>query len=129
MTELQKRAFDCQKQNSGNDVNTEFNAEKGRRGGKVDVVICAELANPVDDEFLNQVGAVGDAGDERGAGDSDSTEREPRAHRANEKCGHASSDERELPDARSNGEVFGLAQIQCISDQPERCGAKARARS
>ena len=68
---MQKWAFDRQKENSGDDVDAEFDAQKRRRGGKIDVVTAAELFDPVNDKFLNQVGAVGDAGDECGARNSD----------------------------------------------------------
>jgi len=96
---LQKWAFHCEKDNSGDDVDAEVDAEKRRRGGKIDVVICAELFDPVNDEFLNQVCAVRDACDESRAGNWNSTERQPRTNRANKKRGHANSDEGELPDA------------------------------
>lgn len=73
MAELKERAFDCDKENSRDDVDADLDAEKRGRGGKINVVSCAELFDPVNDEFLNQVGAVGDAGDQGGAGNRDST--------------------------------------------------------
>ena len=79
-------------------------------------MICAELFDRVNNEFLNQVGAVGDAGDERGAGNCNSTEWESRTNRANKKRGHANRDEWKLPDAGIDGEVFGFPEIQCVSD-------------
>ena len=72
-------------------------------------MISAKLFDPVNNEFLNQVGAISDAGDEGGAGNCNSTERQPRTDRANKKRGHADGDERELPDAGNDGEVFGFA--------------------
>jgi hypothetical protein len=65
VAELKKRAFHCEKENSGDDVHAEFHAEKRWRGCEIDVVIGAELFDPVNNKFLNQ---VGNAGDERGAG-------------------------------------------------------------
>jgi len=44
-----------------------------------------KLADPVNDEFLNQVGAVGDTGNESGAGNCNSAERQPRTNRAKKK--------------------------------------------
>ena len=82
----------------------------------MDVVVYAELFDPVNDEFLNQVGAVGDAGDEGGAGNCNSTKWEPRTDRANKKRGHSDGDEWKLPDTRDDGEVFSLAKIQGVSD-------------
>ena len=102
-----------QEENRSCGVDAEFDAEKRGRGCEIDVVSCAELFDPVNNEFLNK---VGDAGDERGPGNRNSTEREPRTERANKKRGHANCDKRELPDARSNGEVVGLAEIQCVND-------------
>ncbi len=116
MTQLEERAFDQQKKESSREINTEFHAEKRGRGREIDVVICAELFDTVNDEFLNQVSAISDAGNERGAGNCHSTKREPRTNRANKKRGHADGDEWELPDACSDGESFGFAEIQCISD-------------
>ena len=50
----------------------ETSAELKRgRGGKIDVVSCAELLGTVNDKFLNQVGAVSDARDQRCARDQD----------------------------------------------------------
>ncbi len=60
--------FDRQKENSGDDVDEEFDAEKRWRGVEIDVVICAELFDSVNNKFLNQIGAVGNAGDEGAAG-------------------------------------------------------------
>jgi hypothetical protein len=93
-----------------------FNAKKRGHCCEIDVVISAELFDTVNNEFLNEVSAIGDAGDEGRAGNCDSTECEPRTHRANEKRGHPDGDEWELPDARSDGEVVCFAEIQCVND-------------
>jgi hypothetical protein len=61
-----------------------FNAKKRGHCCEIDVVISAELFDTVNNEFLNEVSAIGDAGDEGRAGNCDSTEWEPRTHRANE---------------------------------------------
>ena len=111
MTQLEKWSFDYQKKESRYGVNTEFYAEKRGHGREIDVVICAELFDPVNNEFLNQVGAVGDAGDKGGAGNCNSTEWESRADCANQKRGHADRDEWELPDTGRDGEVVGFAEI------------------
>ena len=116
VTKLKEWAFDCKKQNSSNDIDAEFHAEKRERAREIDVVICAELFDPVNDEFLNQVSAISDAGDERGAGNCHSTEREPRTNRAYKKRGHADGDEWELADTGNDGEIFSLTEIQRVSD-------------
>ena len=74
------------------------------------------MFDPVNNEFLNQVRAVGDAGDECGAGNRNSREWETRTDRANKKRGHANGDERKLPDARRDGEGVGFAEIKGVSD-------------
>jgi hypothetical protein len=96
-------------------VYAEFDTEKSGRRSEIDVVICAELFDPVNNEFLNQVGAISDAGDKGGAGIA-TREWESRTDRANKKRGHAHGDEWELPDTRSDREVFGFAEIQRVSD-------------
>ena len=111
MAKLKERAFDCDKENCGDEVDADLDAKKRGRGGKFDVVIRAELFDPVNNQFLNQVSAIGDAGDERGAGNCNSTEREPRTDRANKKRGHADGDEWKLPDTGRDGEVVGFAQV------------------
>ena len=75
MTQLEKWSFDYQKKESSCGIDTEFDAEKRGHGGEVDVVICAELFDPVNNEFLNQVRAVGNAGYERRAGNCNPTSR------------------------------------------------------
>ena len=116
MTKKQKRTFDRKEENRCGDVDAEFDAEKRRHGGQINVVICAELFDPINNEFLNQISAVGYAGDKGGAGNRNSTERKPRTDRANKNCSHADGDKWELPDTRNDGEVFSLAEIQRVSD-------------
>ena len=88
-----------------------MHAEKRGRGRKIDVVSCAELFDPVNDELLNQVGAIRNAGNESGPRNRNSTKREPWTDRANKKRGHADCDEWELPNARRDGERVGFAEI------------------
>ena len=116
MTQLEKWSFDYQKKESSCGIDTKFDAEKRGHGREIDVVICAELFDPVNNEFLNQVGAIRDARDEGGARNCNPTERQPWTDRTNKKRGHADGDERELPDARREREVFGFAEIQCVND-------------
>ena len=70
-----------------------------------------ELFNTVNDKFLNQVGAVSNAGNESGPRNRNSTKREPWTDRANKERGHAHRNEWELPDARRDGERVGFAEI------------------
>jgi hypothetical protein len=111
VTQLEKWSFDYQKKESSCGIDTKFDAEKRGHGREIDVVICAELFDPVNNEFLNQVCAIRDTRDEGGAGNCNSTEWESRADCANKKRGHADRDEWELPDTRRDGEVFGFAEI------------------
>src|SRR4026208_1193080 len=95
-TKEQERTLHRQEENRSCGVNTEFHADKCQRRCRLDVVRCAELFDRVNNEFLNQVGAIGNAGDEGGAGNRRSTEREPWTERANKKRGHADGDEWKL---------------------------------
>src|SRR5512132_3920232 len=104
-TKEQERTLHRQEKNRSCGVNTEFHANKRQRRCRLDVVSCAKLFDPVNNKFLNQVGAVGDAGDEGRAGNRNSTEREPWTERANKKRGHADRDEWELPDTGRDREV------------------------
>ena len=115
-TQKQERTFDRQEENRCGDVDAEFDTEKRGHRRETYGVICAELFDLVNNQFLNQVGAVGDAGDEGGAGNRNSTEWESRTDRANKDRGHPDGDEWELPDTRNDGEVFGFAEIQCVND-------------
>ena len=99
MTQLEEGPLNQEKKNSRCDVDKNLDAKKRGRRREIDVVTGAELFDPVNDEFLNQVGAIGDAGDEGGAGNRNSTDWEPRTDRANKKRCHTDSDEWELPDA------------------------------
>ena len=71
-TKKQERTLDRHEENRCGDVDAEFDANKSERRRRPDVVICAELAERVNSEFLNQVGAVGDARDESCARNCDS---------------------------------------------------------
>jgi len=70
-----------------------------------------KLFDRSDDEFLNEVGAVGNAGDESCARNPNSTKWQLRTDRANKKRGHADGDQGKLPDAGNNGEVFRFAEV------------------
>src|SRR5436309_1009698 len=105
--ELKERTLNDKKENRCGDVDAEFDGEKRGRRPEVDIVGRAELFGPVNYKFLNQVSAVGDAGDERSAGNCNSTERESGTDGANKKHSHRHGDEWELPDAGSDSEVFG----------------------
>jgi hypothetical protein len=113
---LQERPLDQKEKESSCGVDAELNPKKRGEAREIDGVSYAELFDPVNNQFLNQVSAVGDAGDEGGARNCNSTEWEPWTDHANKKCGHPDGDERELPDARNDGEVFGFAEIQCVND-------------
>ena len=73
MTQLEEWTFDREKEESRCGVDAEFHAEKRGRGRQNDIVTVAELFDSVDNEFLNQVGAVGDASNEGCARNRNST--------------------------------------------------------
>ena len=69
---MQKWALDGEKQDCRGRVDADFYENKSEQGRECDVVSRAKLRDEMDDQLLNQVRAVGDAGDERGAGDCNS---------------------------------------------------------
>ena len=73
-------------------------------------MIGTELDRSVDDKFVAEVNAVRDAGEERCTGHFDSPERQARTDAADEQCGHAKRNERELPDAGRDREIV-LADV------------------
>src|SRR5437870_4517168 len=75
---LQERPLDCEERQRRGGVDAEFDTEQGRSRCKIDVLVAAPSTDRMDDEFLNQIGAVGDAGDERCAGNCDATTWKPR---------------------------------------------------
>ena len=85
-SQLEEWSLDGEKKQSSCGVNAEFDAEKRGRGCEIDVVSAAELFDAVNDELLNQVGAVGNAGYERCAWNRHSIEREPGTHRAKQEA-------------------------------------------
>ena len=111
MTQLEEGAFNREKEERSSDVDANLDEEKSRRGREPDVVIGTKLGHEMDDELLYQICAVGNAGDEGGARNCNRTKWQSRADRANKKSGHAESDERELPDAGGDSEIFPFAEI------------------
>ena len=63
----------------------------------------------MDNNFLYQVRAVSDAGDERCAWNFYPSKNQPRTLRADEEPSHAECDERKLPDAGGDGEIVAFA--------------------
>ena len=79
-----------------------------------------EFACGVDDEFLNQVGAVSNAGNKGCSGNCNSPKRQSWTHSANEQCGHTNCNQWKLPNAGGNCEVFAFAKPKRVTDQRER---------
>ena len=75
VTQLEKGTFDGQEQDNGGGVNAKFDAEKSPNRRQRDVVARAKLRDEVHDDFLNQVCAVGDTGDEGRARNCNPTKR------------------------------------------------------
>src|SRR5438128_1710329 len=111
MTQLEKGTFDGQEQDNGGGVNAKFDAEKSPNRRQRDVVARAKLRDEVHDDFLNQVCAVGDTGDEGRARNCNPTKRQSRTDSADEQRGHAESNKRELPDAGGHAEIIAFAEI------------------
>ena len=73
----------------------------------------------VDDEFVTQVNAVGDAREKRSARNLQATKRQSRTDGADEKSRHAESDEWELPNAGGHSQALAFAEIESINDCDE----------
>ena len=68
VAELEKGTFDREKENCGACVNAQFDAQKSERRSERDVMVGTKLRDEMDDKLLNEISAVGYAGDKRGAG-------------------------------------------------------------
>src|ERR1700730_8254467 len=111
VTQLEERPFDREEENGGDGVNAEFDSNDRSERVRRDVVARTKLRDEMDDEFLNEVGAIGNARDEGGAGNFDPAKGQARTNGANKERGHAESDERKLPDAGGDGEAVGFAEV------------------
>src|SRR5439155_3315275 len=118
-TRLQEWSLYRKKQQSRRGVDAEFDSDYSGCGCERDAMAVAELRDAVDHEFLNEIGAVSDAGDERCAGNSDSPEKQSRTDSANQQCRHADCDQWKLPHARSDSHLIAFAQPQRATDQCE----------
>ena len=75
MAKLEEGALDGEEETGGHGENAELNAEKSRSRSHRDVVTRTRLYDEMDREFLDEVGAVSNAGDESGSGNFDSAKR------------------------------------------------------
>ena len=116
---MKKRSFDRQKKERSSDVNANFDEEKSGHGSGRNVVASAKLRDEMNNELLNQVCAVSNAGDERSAGNLYSTKGQSRTDGANQKRSHAERDERELPDTSGHGDYFGFLDPKGGNDERE----------
>ena len=120
VAQLQERAFNCKKKNRGDSVNADLHTNERGRRRKIDIVRPAEFADAVNDQFLHQVGAVSEAGDEGSAWNSDAAEWQPIALRAHEQPGEANREKRELPNDCREFQILAFAKPERESDQAER---------
>ena len=111
MAQLEKRPLDGEEEDCGGGVNAELDADERGDRGRRDILVRQELRDEMDDELLDEVSAVGNAGDEGGAGNLHSAEWQARTDRTDEKRGHAEGDERELPEAGGNGDGVIFTEI------------------
>ena len=119
MAELKKGTLNRKKQNGRNGVNANLDADESGGGDHRNLVSGAIFGDEVNDELLNEIGAVGNAGDEGGAGNSYSSERQTRAEDADQQRGHAKRDERKLPGRGGDSDFIGVAKIQGVTDRSQ----------
>jgi hypothetical protein len=122
LAELKEGPFDREEENRRDGIDAELDADERRRRHGIDVMSRAEFAYSVDDEFLNQVGAVRNAGNEGCSRNCNSLKRQSWAHSANEQRRHTNRNQWKLPDAGSNCEVIAFAQPKRVADQRARRG-------
>src|SRR2546428_14106417 len=120
VAQLEERSFDGEEKESGGGIDSELNANERGRRCKIDIVRSAKCGDAVDAQLLNQVGAVGETGDEGRAGDCHSSQRETIALCTNEQCSHREREQRNLPDARGESDVIALTEPQRVTDERER---------
>jgi hypothetical protein len=120
MAKLKEGALDGEKENGGDGENAELNTKESGSRSHRDVVTQTELHDEMNHEFLDEIGAVSDARDERNARNLVAIKRRTRTHDADKKRGHAKSYERELPNAHGYGDFVGLTQIQAVSYRGQR---------
>src|SRR5256885_16662789 len=82
MAKLEKGTFDGGEEDGCDRKNANLNSDERTSRSRRDVVAGAELLDEMNDEFLNEVGAVGNAGDESCAGNLGAAKRQTRANRA-----------------------------------------------
>ena len=71
----------------------------------------------MDREFLNEISAVSDAGDESDAGNSDVAQWQTITLRADEQGCESKGKKRELPNRGRDREIFALTEPQRVDDQ------------
>lgn len=74
-TQLEERPFDGEEQDGSGSVNANLDPHESRPRCRVDISSETELFDKMDHEFLNEVGAVSNAGDECGSGDPNPAEK------------------------------------------------------
>src|SRR5262245_18506154 len=79
----------------------------------------AEFRHSVDNELLNEICAVSDAGDERRAGNREPPQWEARADRADQPRGHGYRKQRKLPDGSVEIDILAFPKPERIHNQRE----------
>src|SRR5204863_5483884 len=82
MAKLEKGTFDGEEENGCDRKNANLNSCERASRSRRDVVTGAELLDEMNDEFLNEIGAVGNACDESRAGNFGAAKRQTRTNRA-----------------------------------------------
>ena len=75
MAKEEKGTFDGEEENGGGAVNAELDAELDPDGGGIELMRGRQPDHEMDHELLDEVSAVGNAGDEGGPRDRDPAER------------------------------------------------------
>lgn len=70
MTKKQKGTLYHEEQGSAGQVDGAFNQDEAGDRSQFDMAARAKLGNEMDDELLNEIGAIGDTGNEGSSGES-----------------------------------------------------------
>src|SRR4051794_34383086 len=119
MTGLEGGTFDGEEENRGGGVNAEL--DRGQRQGRRrrDFMGGTKLGDGVNDQFLDEVGAEGNAGNKSRARNFYPGKGQSRTDGADEEQGHAERDQQKLPGPHGHSNRSRLLDPKRGNDQPE----------
>src|SRR4051812_10973814 len=117
MTELKERSFDGEEENRAGGVNAELDRDQRERRGRGDFMGGTKLGDGVNDQFLDEVGAEGNAGNKSRARNFYPRKGQARTEGADEEQGHAERDQQKLPGPHGHSNRSGFLNPKRGNDQ------------